>query len=421
MRLLTKTTLCFLLLIMPLLAIAGYYLYFQFSKELNTRLDEELVTEEVQWIRYLRSQSGFGTSFILKTPDIVIFPVQATPTRFPSIATKEEYDEADKTKVSYRQLEHIVSIGGIPYQIIIRKSQKHRSALVAEVTRIMLLVFIFLFVVTMLFNWIINKELWRPFRRSLQKIKGAELQKMEALHFEESTSVKEFNELNASLNMMAEKIHSDYISIKEFTENAAHEMQTPLAVVQSKLELLLQDSDLQENQLNTLVQASTAITRLSKINQSLLLLAKIENHQFDTTELVSMTAVTRKYLALFHELMMEKQLQVNFDERQDWKLPLHASLADTLVSNLLGNAIKYNHTGGRIEVVVDANCFTISNSSHLPAIDKNQLFKRFLRQHAPTDLSTGLGLAIVKKIADVHQLQINYSAENGLHRFEVKK
>ncbi len=66
MRLLTKTTLYFLAAIVPLLVAAGFYLFHQFNKELNHRLNEELITEEIQWIRYLQTQSANGTTFILK-------------------------------------------------------------------------------------------------------------------------------------------------------------------------------------------------------------------------------------------------------------------------------------------------------------------------------------------------------------------
>ncbi len=419
MRLLTKTTLYFLAAMVPLLAAAGFYLFHQFSKELNQRMDEELLIEESQWIRYLQAQSDNGITFILKTPEILIYPVNAPVSRHPEIESTTGFDAKENRTFPFRQLSHVVPVNGIPYLITIRRSQQQRTALVANVTRIMLFTFTGLFVATLAFNWLISKELWKPFRRSLQKIRSAELQKMEAVHFE-NTNIKEFNELNTSLNAMAGKIHHDYINMKEFTEDAAHEMQTPLAVVQSKMELLLQDDNLNEDQVASVMQASTALSRLNKLNQSLLLLAKIGNHQYDTHETVNLAGITKKYLQLFDEVIKDKKLIVatNFDE--DWLLNLHPLLADSLISNLIGNAVKYNYHGGRITISVSKHTYQISNTSHLPPIEPQQLFKRFNKSGNNSDTSNGLGLAIVKKITDTHLLHITYHAENGIHSFYIE-
>lgn len=134
---------------------------------------------------------------------------------------------------SFWQLSHVVPVNGVPYQIIIRRSQEQKAALAGNIAWIMLLVFFGLFASTLLFNWLISRKLWQPFRASLQKVRNLELQQMEAIRFGE-TNISEFNELKMALNTMTQKIHCDYESMKEFTENAAHEMQTPLAVAQKK-------------------------------------------------------------------------------------------------------------------------------------------------------------------------------------------
>ena len=298
MKLLTKTTLYFLAALVPLLAMAGFYLFNQFSKEINYRSDKELISDEMAWTQYLETEAENGTTFILKTPDLSISPTDNAITDYPTITDIYGYSKKGSYKIPYRQLSQVVSISGNPYQIIIRQSQEQKAALVTDVTRIMLFVFVGLFGATLIFNWAISKRLWKPFRHSLNKIRSAELQKMEAIHFEE-TNTQEFNELNVSLNYMTSKMYKDYVNIKEFTENAAHEMQTPVAVVQSKLELLLQDSNLKDEQVQSILLSVNALRRLSSLNEGLLLLAKIENNQYETTEEISLAAVTKKYLRLF--------------------------------------------------------------------------------------------------------------------------
>jgi len=277
-----------------------------------------------------------------------------------------------------------------------------------------------LFAATLIFNWVISKRLWKPFRRSLQKIRNAELQKMESLHFE-NTHTKEFNELNTSLNFMAGKIYNDYVNMKEFTENAAHEMQTPVAIAQSKLELLLQDTNLKDEQVQSIMDTATALSRLSKLNEGLLLLAKIENNQYTSTNEINLTQVTKKYLQLFNEFIKDKQLTVTTNFEKDFIIKLHPILADSLVTNLLGNAIKYNFTAGNIEIDIFENTCRISNTSMLEAIPKDKLFKRMFASKDNRETSNGLGLAIVKKIADVNNFRIDYYAKDGMHTFQIVK
>ncbi|TKK70784.1 HAMP domain-containing histidine kinase [Ilyomonas limi] len=417
MKLLTKTTLYFLAAMVPLLAVAGFYLFNKFSKEINSRSDKELISEEYEWIKYLESETANGTSFILKSPDITIFPTDAAATPYATLTNIYGYN-AQGEKIPFRQLSQVIAIGNIPYLITIRQSQEQKAALVTDVTRIMFFVFAGLFIATLIFNWAISKQLWAPFRRSLHKIRGAELQKMQAIYFEE-TSTQEFNELNTALNYMTGRIYRDFVNMKEFTENAAHEMQTPIAGAQSKLELLLQDANLKEEQVQAILQATDALNRLSKLNQSLLLLAKIENNQYETGEAVSFKAVSEKYLSLFDAFIKDKQIIIKTNFEEDFKTALHSLLADSLISNLLGNAIKYNYKGGTIEIKTNTNSFSISNTSMQPSIPKEKLFTRFNSANNSEEPSNGFGLAIVKKIVDTNNLHITYDATNGVHRFTI--
>lgn len=419
MRLLTKTTIYFLIALIPILVTAGFFLFESFSNELNRRMDEELLQQEAQWIRYLQSQAASGTTVLLQTQEVFISPVDVAPTRLPRFSTIAGEGEFNDKAVPVRQLTHVVEVYGIPYLIQLKRSQQQRLMLVANVTRIMFLVFVTLFIFTILVNFIISQSVWKPFKSSLQKIRNVELQKIEAIHFEK-TNIKEFNELNDSLNHMVGKIYQDYISIREFTENAAHEMQTPLAVAQSKLEVLLQDEHLADEQVKAIIQAGDSLSRLSKLNQSLLLLAKIENNQFATHHVISLRETVNKYLELFNEMLIDKNITVSTNMMNDWKLQLHPFLADSLISNLLGNAIKYNKPNGQLYVRLVGKKLVVSNTSLLPAIESTRIFKRFISGSAGSH-STGLGLAIAKKICDMHSLNIRYNFANGLHEFEVSQ
>ena len=168
MKLLTKTTLYFLCAILPLLAAGGFLLFQQFSKQINERADKELIYEELQWIQYLESNTSPASNYILQSPNLLIYPVRKEPTRYPTISSHYGTQPKENLRLPFRQLEHEVDIHGVPYQIVIRKSQEQKLALQKSVTTIMLLVFAGILIATMLFNWIISKKLWQPFRASLQ-------------------------------------------------------------------------------------------------------------------------------------------------------------------------------------------------------------------------------------------------------------
>ncbi len=419
MKLLTKTTVYFLIAMIPLLAASGFLLFNQFTKAINYRVDKELIYEEIQWLQYLEATTGNGSNFILRSPDLLIYPVNEASENYPQIIDVYGTKAKENIQIPYRQLSHVVPVNGNMYQIVIRKSQEQKAALLTNITWVMIFVFAGLLFAAMIFNWFISKKIWQPFKTSLYKIKNIELQKLKSIHFDVS-NIQEFSQLNTSLNSMTNKIHQDYESIKEFTENAAHEMQTPLAVAQTKMELLLQDENLKENQTEAIMQASTALSRLSKLNQSLLLLAKIENHQYEAKEDLSLGDVTKKYLNLFEEIIKDKQLKIELDFTEEFMVKLHPFLADSLISNLTGNAIKYNYIGGKIRIKINNKRFCISNTSTLKQIDDEQLFKRF-KTSGSQDTSNGLGLAIVKKIIDINDLQIHYKYESDFHNFCIYK
>ena len=419
MRLLTKTTLYFFATMVLLLVLAGFYLFSQFSRQINERSDRELMAEEQVWIDYLQTGLENGRVFILKTREVAVYPVNMAVNEVPALEDITEKLQGSQTGFPYRQLSQVVQIGDISYQIILKKSQEQKTILLNNFRRTMLFVLAGLFIVVLIFNWIISRNLWAPFRQSLQKIRDTELSKIHSLQFKQTNTV-EFNELNNSLNAMRDKIYGDYINMKEFTENAAHEMQTPIAVVQGKLELLLQDQNLHEAQVQLIADAGAVLNRLARLNKGLLLLAKIENNQYEAAEHLSFTAITEKYLRLFDDLIRAKSLSVETVVENDFNPALHPLLADSLVTNLLGNAIKYNYAGGTIRIVVSKAKYQVSNSSLLDPIPAEKLFRRFNTSKEEDESSNGLGLAIVKKIADSNGLLLDYFVENGVHSFVVR-
>lgn len=270
----------------------------------------------------------------------------------------------------------------------------------------------------LLCSFLISSWLFQPFQKTLQKIKGFNLKNNEIISFE-NTSTKEFKQLNGFISQMTDKAQRDYVSLKEFSENAAHEMQTPIAVAKGKLELLLESSSFQEEQLPLIQSAQAALSKLSKLGQSLSLLTKIENNEFTVKETTDFSEVVEQSAMTFRDICELKGLTLKSEIEEKVMLSINASVADILVSNLLKNAVRYNITNGWVNVILDKKQLIVENPGNPPNVPTNQLFERF-RKSNQSGGSLGLGLAIVKKICEVNQLQVDYVFVEGIHRLIVK-
>lgn len=421
MRLTYKTTLFFLLAMVPIIMGGGLYFYFYFEKALRHDVKEEIVFDKMHWQDFLKRQKKDSPSFTLYSPEIIIYKTQKPLELSPSIKDTLIFQEYEHENDLYSQLSQVVPVNQDHYFILIRKSLLPKNKLVKHISQIMGLVLFTVFLVTLVLNWVINKRMWGPFYRTIVNLKNLNLHILNPVHYEKS-SIKEFNDLNQSLELMTHQIQKDFKTLKEFTEDAAHEMQTPLSIAQNKLEILIQDPELKENQVQTIIQTSEALNRLNRLNSSLLLMAKIDNSQFTADKPISASPILDKYLLLFQEFILDKSIQVQKSIKEDFWIIINPLLADTLISNLLGNAIKYSIKGGIINIESEKDRLLIRNQSEEGEIEPNRIFKRFNRMDKPNSLnSNGLGLSIIKKITDNHQLQLIYYYEAGFHEFKILK
>lgn len=262
----------------------------------------------------------------------------------------------------------------------------------------------------------ISGRLWQPFDKTLEAIEHFKLENGVCPQLAESDT-KEFVRLNIALQrLMTDSLHS-YRLQKEFTENASHELQTPLAVFQSKLDLLLQQPELTERQAAIIQDLYQMNSRLSRLNRNLLLLAKMENNQFSRTESVDVITVIKDLQPYLESLSGGLILKQNFSTAS---LPIKAnrSLLESMVNNLVVNAVRHNKTSGEITVFLSDNRLMVSNTSDDAALDADQIFNRFYRPSEKTT-GNGLGLFIVKAVCDYHGWKILYAYADGKHQFVV--
>lgn len=231
----------------------------------------------------------------------------------------------------------------------------------------------------------VPQRLWRPFNYTLREIKTFKVESGQVPQLSHS-GTKEFDELNDTLTELMTASVRSYKVQKEFTENASHELQTPIAVVQSKLDNLLQDSELTERQNREIQQIYQELCRMSRLSRNLLLLSKIENNQYAAMTNIDLCDKIRAVIPQMETLAPGMDVVI---ELSDTSLTLHCNepLLESMITNLAVNAIRHNSpitykTGQRVsfvKIIVNDDRLTVANTSTDPALDQNHVFSRFYR------------------------------------------
>ncbi len=277
--------------------------------------------------------------------------------------------------------------------------------------------YLILLAAVLIIGFLASYFILRPFNKTLAVIREFSLTKPESIRFPASR-VYEFKRLNQFLKEMTTKVRSDYQSLKEFSENASHELQTPIAVVQSKLELLMDAENLREEQVNQINAVHNAVRRLSRLSRSLALLTKIENQEFANVSEVSLSIVLKRMIDEFKELMDLKSIGSCLKLNHDVKVQADEVLIELLVSNLVNNAIRHNWENGTIFIELGEDYLHVENTGPDLNTNPEMLFQRFKKSNQSTQ-SLGLGLAIVKKVCDFYNYQISYEQLNEKHAIHI--
>jgi len=264
----------------------------------------------------------------------------------------------------------------------------------------------------------INKTLWEPFFKTLDLLKTFDLRSCKEIKFED-TSVWEFQQLNQHLNGLVGKLQQDYLGQKHFVENASHELQTPLAVIKTQVELVLQSDYLRKEEVNLLASALDAADRLTKINRSLITLSRIENLQFiEKTELLFSDIINHN-MSIFMMEAESRGLEIHYTADNPCKQSINDTLAQIIVRNLIQNAIRHNYEGGQVWISLNEEILEIKNTGKSLKVPSEKIFERFYK-HSDSEGSIGLGLPIVKEICDRYDYILSYSFESDLHCLKIE-
>ena len=278
--------------------------------------------------------------------------------------------------------------------------------------------FVILFVIILLINiWVFHRSM-KPFYQLLEWLEHYRLGKNnEKLSIETHTT--EFRKLNEAVSRYVAHSEEVFEKQKQFIGNASHELQTPLAICQNRLEMLLEDETLGEQQMSEIMKTYQTLEYLSKLNKSLLLLSKIDNHQFSEEKEVCLNEVLHRYMDDYQEVYAYRDITLTVEEEGELYWNMNETLAVVLITNLLKNAFVHNINKGSIRIVVSSSGIRFGNTASGSALDASRVFDRFYQGSKKKEGSTGLGLAIVDAVCRHSSLKIRYRFEEDMHWFEV--
>jgi len=300
---------------------------------------------------------------------------------------------------------------------IIRSSAPH-DLMVMKFT-LMLTVFpILFFLILYLVNRASTKYSLSVFYDTINKLKTFDVNKDNRLDLMTS-DVDEFEQLKEVFNSMEKKIKEDYERLKEYTGNTSHELQTPIAIISTKLDELIQADNLTEEQVKNIAGLLETTNRLSKINQALIFLAKLDNRVYANEEDVSFNAIIRQHLEHLEPMIDDADLKVEVETQDVLTARMNPSLAHTLIQNLVKNAIRHNIPSGYIHISIEPKILVISNSGAVTSFESDQVFSRY-KKYSQHPQSLGIGLSIVKRICDISNINIAYERNGSNHQFVLK-
>ena len=398
MKLLTKTSLNFISASVLFFLVGSMAMYFSVRNIIAEDLQNRLLQQKNEFI--FTAQQKKVTDL---TSELV----------FVQEIKKEQLNSFSDTVfiindqyILYRKLQFTYLQDKQQYKVSILQSQSQSDLLIVKIVIMNVGFAVLFFLIVFFVNRKSIKNALKVFYSTIRKLEDFEVSKAEELSLD-TAEVDEVKKLNAVFEKMSEQIRQDFEAQKQYTENVAHELQTPLAIISSKADELMQADNLSKQQMEQLALLMETTNRLSKINQALIFLTKIDNRFYREGATFSLNDLIKEKLTLFEEVIKEKNIQLEVDLSDITHIYMDKYLAETMVINLLKNAIVHNEQGGLLHIKLANQSLIITNSGKALTFVESNIFKRFIRSDH-NKKSLGIGLSIVKRICELYNFTVNY-------------
>ena len=391
-------------------------------EELYDNTDDGLKDQKIQIIR-----KAYENESILKQHQFDLNQYRITPVLVKDYLETDNFRnenffmEYDEEMEPYRVLEtYFIDKNGNHHKLEIRTATVEEDDFIESLLIALVILYILIIASILIINNISLKKIWKPFYSTLNYLSDYQFGQNKKL-ISNKTPITEFKLLDSEIAKMISRNENSVYQQKQFIENASHELQTPIAVALNQIDVLLESDELTQKNYLEINQIRNTLKRMSTLNQSLLMLSKIENQQFKDKEQVVFNSVVKTMISDFNSILEFKSIELVLIENGEFKTLINKDLAYSLLSNLIKNALKHNINNGKIIIEIDnLSLITKNTSNRKTPLNSEDIFRRFYKE-SEDHLSTGLGLSIVKTIIDNHSnMDISYAFEDPFHIFSLK-
>ncbi len=377
---------------------------------------------QLRKLEFIQSRLPIFTIDDIQIWNAISRDIQILPATNPMIANDTIFqqtflDSLEDELEPYRVLHSPILVSGKNFILSVRINLIETEDFLATIALLFAIVIIILLVGMYMINLWQSRTIWKPFYETLGVVERYKIDRHEDFK-RKSTGIEEFDRLDQAIAKLIHENISIYDSQREFVENAAHELQTPLAVIQSQIDNMMQREDMTEAQGEFLSLLEASLSRLIHLNKNLLLLSKLESRQFIATGRVSVRKALASRIASFAEQAEWLGIDVEIKQGEDIEIEANETLVEVAISNLLQNSIRHNVRNGRVVLTIANGRLTVANTGNPSPLQVSHLFQRFAKA-SQSQQGNGLGLSIVKKIADIYGWGIDYDFDGGMHQFKI--
>ncbi|MBE9583483.1 HAMP domain-containing histidine kinase [Mucilaginibacter sp. JRF] len=413
MKLLTRYNRLTIMVTIMIMVVAAVVYYFTITLVLSKQVDKALIVEENEVQEYVAVNNALPHIFTTNHQSVTF---TKTANKLPRAIRDTVYQELKGNEIEpARVLYTNVQVAGQNYLVTVIQSTVETEDLLKLIFGITSGLIFTLLAALFFINRFILSSIWQPFYVFLNQLKGfkvAENTGIPAI----ASNIDEFRELDSAVSIMAARVKDDYHTLKTFTENASHELMTPISIMNSKLDSFVQTGEFTDNQSKILNDVYGSLNRLTRLNKAMLLLVKIENGLINDEKEINLKKLTADTITQFEELTDNLNIEISSD-LHDHTIKANLPLMEILLNNLIGNAIRHNKTDGQVSVSLDKKALRVINTGDNKALISQDIFQRFHKASASE--GTGLGLTISQQICDNYGFKLSYSFEDGRHQFTI--
>lgn len=420
MKLIYRVALRLSIFLLPLMALWAVLFYITMVDEINDEADDTLEDySEMIIIRMLAGRelpplnSGSNNSYSIVPVDEFYVDTHPRINYYDAEVYIPEKEETEPARILTTIFQ---DAGGNYYELKVATPTFEKEDLLRAIFFWVVILYLLLLTTTLILTmWVFHRSM-RPLYELLQWLDHYRPGQKNS-RVPNNTRIKEFSKLNTAAQEAVDRVENVVEQQKQFIGNASHELQTPLAVLGSRIEWMLDKTEPNEMQAEELLKMQRSLNHIVRLNKTLLLLTKIENGQFPESRPIALGSFIEEQAELYNEIYADRGLSCETDIQEDFTVEMNESLASTLTNNLLKNAFVHSEPGSKIAIIVRPRKLSVSNDGVQP-LDADRIFDRFF-QGEKKEGSTGLGLALVKAVCKYYHLGLEYRFDNGRHCFSV--